>query len=157
MKSSRHAFSLIEVLVTFVIIAFACAIGIQGVTQLRDNARRQTMLTRIKQLDIAKEQFIAEYGRAEAESIWTNPQQPPSPPAYTPYTTLASYPAGDSDQNEYRYAYLKRYIERPSYYLADVSPDSACSVFTPTNVHGTYSGAVTLLGNNSTKIGITDH
>ncbi len=161
MKSSHPAFSLLEMLIVFVILGFVCAIGIQAVTQLRDNAREQTVLSRIKQLDMAKEQYISENGRAEAEKAWTSPKAPPSPPTYTLYTSAANnspnYPPGDSDQNEYRYCYLKRYIDRPSYYLVDVSPDSQCSIFTPTNVHGSYSAAVTLISNSKVWISITDH
>lgn len=140
----RRAFTLIEMLIVLVLISIVTTLGIQAFVKIRDDARKQTLTARIKQLDIAKEQFIAEYGRLQAETIWAAPQLTASyPSSSVPPTFLGAQTHSDDEE---RYNLLKRYIERPQDTVANVAPDN-CSIITPGNVHTAYQGTIILDSN----------
>jgi|GEM_PF-2125768 type II secretory pathway pseudopilin PulG len=148
--------SLIEILIVFVIIGIVCTLGVQGLLRLRDDTRVSTVKARIKQLDIAKEQYIAEWGRIEATQNWSNMYRNPPSGSYIPGQM--------QDGPEACYNVLKRYIERPQGRLHnDVAPDQGCTIGTPATVLGRYYGVVTLdsaytLGSvKISKIAVTDH
>ena len=130
----RRGFTLIEMLVTFLILGIVAAVGINAYINMRDDAITRTVAGRLHQLMIAKEQFITEYGRLEAERIWRTPQTP---------TANYLVPAMANGQNdtlaERQYNLLKRYIERPQAVLAEFLP-AGTTLTTPLNVHGTYTG-----------------
>ena len=114
----KHAFSLVELLIVMTIIAGISALGLQAFVHIKDGARKQVLLDRIKQFDIAKQQYLTEWGRMEAESNWTS-----------------------AASDDIRYNFLKRYMERPQFSLADATPQG-CTIITPANVHGLYSGTI---------------
>lgn len=122
----KRGFSIIELIVGCLILGVMAAVGLNAYIGLRDNAIAKTAEARLHQLNVAKEQFIAEYGRLEAEAMWT-----------TPPNNLISGQTNSVDEK--RYNLLKRYIERPQATLAEFLP-AGCLVTTPNSVHSTYTG-----------------
>lgn len=124
----RRGFSIIELIIGCLIVGVIAAVGLNAYIGLRDNAIIKTAEARLHQLNVAKEQFISEYGRLEAERTWKNP----------PDNIISGSGQTPSD-DERRYNLLKRYIERPQAALTEFMP-AGCSVVTPADVHGSYSG-----------------
>lgn len=104
----KNGFTLIEIIVTLMIIAIIGAIGVSNLTQIRQKASDRTLQARLTQLEIARKEFIKEYSRLEAERLWANPTDDPN-------SAVDTVP-----QN--RYGLLKRYIERPQNLLSQVPP-----------------------------------
>jgi prepilin-type N-terminal cleavage/methylation domain-containing protein len=134
----KRAFSLVELLVTITVIAIVAGLGLLAFIQSRDNARKNTLQARIRQFNIAKEQYISEFGRLQSEIAWTNAGLQPSP-------------------SNARYNLLKRYIERPQQNIAEVVPEG-CTLVTPKSVHGLYTGVITLdnVGPPNNKLAVTN-
>jgi prepilin-type N-terminal cleavage/methylation domain-containing protein len=129
-----RGFTLIEILVVLTIIGIVTAIGVTATNRLRQEATTHMLEARLKQLNIAKGQFIAEWGRIEAELTWADPDRDGN----TAETTAQD-----------RYHLLKRYINRPPSTLAEYTPRD-CTINTPSSVHALYSGT------DSTSDTITD-
>ncbi len=128
----KRGFSIIELIIGCLIIGVIASVGLNAYIGLRDKAIVKTAEARLHQLNVAKQQFIAEYGRLEAESMWGNP----------PNNLIA----GQADNtSERRYNLLKRYIERPQATLSEFLP-LGCTIGaagTPSSVHGTYTATDT--------------
>jgi len=121
----KNGFTLIEIIVTLVIVAIVGGIGIANLNTVREKAGDRALEARLTQLEIARKHFIKEWGRLEAERIWA------SPPADSNVTSPSA------EQN--RYALLKRYIERPQNSLAQVAPQGY-SIAIPANINGAFIG-----------------
>ena len=121
---NKKAFSLIELIIVLVIIAIVAGLGVSGLDKMRTQASSKMLQARLKQLNIAKQQFITEWGRIEAQVTWADPDRDGN----TAETT---------DQE--RYTLLKRYIERPQNSLAEFAPQG-CAIITPLSVWDSYTG-----------------
>jgi prepilin-type N-terminal cleavage/methylation domain-containing protein len=137
----KRAFSLVELLVTITIIAVVSGLGLLAFIQTRDNARKSTLQARIRQFNIAKQQFVSDFGRLQAKAAWDNP---PSPQ----YDVI---PGQDNTIDERRYNILKRYIERPQQNLKEVVPEGTVLI-TPQSVYDLYTGQITMDSNNAQLI-----
>jgi len=61
MNIQKHAFTLIEILVTIAIIAILAAIMFPVFARARENARRTSCLSNLKQLGLAIQQYVQDY------------------------------------------------------------------------------------------------
>lgn len=111
-----RAFTLIEILLTLVIIGLGVSWGVTNLDKLQRSVSEKTLQGRLKQLGIAKQQFIQESNRVEAEQTWA--------------ATTTS---------QAHYNILKRYIERPVNSFSEVAP-RGCTIITPSSVWNSYTG-----------------
>lgn len=122
----RRGFTIVELIIGCLIIGVIAAVGMNAYINLRDDAISRTAAARLYQLNVAKEQFTAEYGRLEAQNMWSSP----------PNNLIAGQTNSDDEK---RYNLLKRYIERPQATLAEFMP-AGCTVITPASVYNSYTG-----------------
>lgn len=145
----KRAFTFIEILMALIIIAVAGALGLNAYVAIRDDMRLNTLRVRIKQLNVAKQQFIGEYGRLEAERLWGDTSVIP---AIAPVNQIG---LGEIDTfSNRRYHFLKRYIERPQAAIGEVSP-LGTTISTPATINQFYSGTITLDRDN-TAVNVID-
>lgn len=125
----QRGYSLIELIIVCLIIGVVAGMGINAYINMRDDAVNRTVAARLQQLTIAKQQFMSEYGRLEAERIWRTP---------TAWTITRA--AGQANTPaEHRYNYMKRYIERPQAALSEFVP-AGSTLSVPISIYGTFTG-----------------
>jgi prepilin-type N-terminal cleavage/methylation domain-containing protein/prepilin-type processing-associated H-X9-DG protein len=77
MSSDRHGFTLIELLVVISIIAILAAILFPVFARARENARRASCQSNLKQLGLAIMQYAQDYDSMYPVSSYANPVTPP--------------------------------------------------------------------------------
>ncbi len=119
-KKMKHAFTIMELLIVLTILAVGIGLGLTNLNKIQTQTTEKTFVARLKQLQIAKQQYIQEFGRIEAGNAWN-----------------AARAGAGADQA--CYDLLKRYIERPIKDVTEVAP-TGYVLTVPTTVGGVFRG-----------------
>ncbi len=141
---NKKAFTLVEMIIVVVLIGLVSTLAVGGFQNIQKDARKRTIAARAQQLNIAKQQYISEFGRLSAETVWASPAGQIS-------LISGQTSSGCALDSERRYNLLKRYIERPQAYLSDCMPEGT-TLSTPNTVHGRYRAFLILDSGNRSAI-----
>ncbi len=114
-SNARRGFTLIELLVVIAIIAILAAILFPVFAKARENARRTSCLSNVKQLGLAFRQYTQDYDE-KYPPTFTNGDGGLAPHDYTPPTTAAAIPNSDRgwSQNLETYTKSTQILQCPS-------------------------------------------
>ncbi len=131
----NRAFTIIELLIVLSILAVGLGLGLTNLNKIQTETTQKVLVDRLKQLQIAKQQYIQEFGRIEANQGWTSAR-------------------GGTEPDQACYDLLKRYIERPIKDVSEVVP-SGYVLVVPSTVGGIFRGYKST--NAATLFSAADH
>lgn len=132
-NSRRNGFTLIELLVVIAIIAILAAILFPVFARARENARRTSCLSNMKQINLGMMQYTQDYDEHYPNYYWNNGTQAPGPENGGEW-----YPSATST-NWFWQNMIYPYVKSVQVFICPSSPSAGQPYKAPSGVYGPYT------------------